>query len=441
MTDQDNQNGTPTPNSVTPVDMFSNGNGIPIMLMRSGEPTHTPIQELTGLIGSQTTHDPDYHPEHKSEDEEGERVIVHIPKQEIQKTSRVSSIMGNRGDIQINVTYAADSYTCCVCYDRIIGPIVSCDNSHAICSECVMGIEKTGYYRCPICRSNTKGRNFLLENALLGMIKTCPFTKHGCIHRSYPDNMMEHTKICKYAEIDCPWCDEKTTPFDLQTHTESTCKKQFSMVSCSNRIDFIKSGEINNMSIVSAMDPSRVLYIEKTETNCKMLCIQGENTKDQITSIVMTYSTEVESRGDVKLTETRKVVLPIHSPEHLIKGLVYVITISLKELMKQNNIVITGFKEKYMTGGRWMVRGIDGNWYRATILRRLYNPDRILIKFDTHPADKYDEWVSLRDNESERVRPLNANEGRTTREEREYTINLTEDEQLRLIMERSMDDM
>jgi hypothetical protein len=491
MTDQNNQNGTPNINSVTLIDMPSNGHGIPNILMGSRDPTHLLIQELTGLMTPERTHGPppgtNYHPgqESKSDDDDPsyledynddddpleprventivgqgvidnlmvhdvgagmdevkERKVVHVTNnKEIQGTSEVSSIMDKDGNIEIKVTYGPDSYKCCVCYEGIVGPIVSCDNAHPLCSECIMGIKKTGDHRCPMCRSNTKGRNYLLENALLDMIKTCPFTKQGCRHRSYPENMKEHTTICRYAEIDCPWCGEKTTPFDLQTHTESLCKKQFSGMSCSNRIDFIKSDKINNVFIVSAMEESRILYVEKTETDCNMLCIQGTNSEDQINLIVMTYNIDVESLGDMKLTETRKIMLPIHKPEHLIKGQVLMHTISREELAGHKNIVITGFKEKYMTGGRWMVLDYQQNWYRATIRRRLYNPDRILVKFNIYPADKYDEWVTITDNKSERIRPLTANDGRTTSEERRHMDNLTEDEQLRLIMERSMNEM
>jgi hypothetical protein len=480
MTDQNNQNGTPNPNSVTLIGMFSDGIRSPIMMMTG----------LTGPMGPRRIHgtppDPNYHRDEAKDvyddlpelmDDNGnitvgqgvnDKSMMHgvgfsvdeveegkmpLPtKKEIHGTSEVSSTMDKDGNMEIKVTYDSNSYQCCVCYDGIVGPIVSCDNAHSLCSDCIVGIAKTGDHRCPVCRSNAKGRNYLLENALLGMINICPFAKQGCRHRSYPENMKEHTDICRYAEIDCPWCEEKTTPFNLQTHTEFKCKKQFSGMSCSNHIDFIKSDKINNVFLVSAMEGSRILYVEKTETDCNLLCIQGANSEDQINSIVMTYSIrakpvivadgiDVKSLDDMKLTETRKIVLPIHKPEHLIKGRVLMHTIPLKELAEKKNIVITGFKEKYMTGGRWMVQDNQGSWYRATIRRRMYNPDRVLVKFDGYPSDNHDEWIELRIDKSERIRLLDANEGRTTREERQYVENLDEDEQLRLVMERSMNDM
>jgi hypothetical protein len=484
--------------------MFSDGNGPPIMLMRSGDRAlHPPMPGLEGPMGPRRIHGPPYPNYHlgdevKNDDndlpelepvddlgglmdmvedngninnfgpgpdavnvtvvqgvdgksmmhgvgaslgEVNERKMPLFKKKEIQGTSEVSSTMDKNGNMEIKVTYDSNSYKCCVCYDGIVGPIVSCDNTHSLCPDCIVGIAKTGDHRCPVCRSNAKGRNYLLENALKGMITICPFADHGCNHRSYTENMDEHTSICRFAEIDCPWCNEKTTPFDLQTHTAFECKKKFSEMSCSDHIDFIKADKIKNVLLVSAMEESRILYVEKNETECNLLCIQGTNTEDPVNSIVITYVISVKSLDDMMLTETRRIMLPIHKPEHLIKGQVLMHTIPLKELAEKKNIVITGFKEKYMTGGRWMVQDNQGSWYRATIRRRMYNPDRVLFKFDGYPSDNHDEWIELRDDKSKRIRPLDANEGRTTREERLYVENLDEEEQLRLVMERSMNEM
>jgi hypothetical protein len=143
----------------------------------------------------------------------------------------------------------------------------------------------------------------------------------------------------------------------------------------------------------------------------------------------------------MKLTEARKIMLPIHKPEHLIKGQVLMYSTPLKELGEHKNITITGFKEKYMTCDRWMCQDRQGSWYRATIRSWRYNPDRVLVKFDGYPSDIHDEWIEIRDDKSARIRPLEANNGRTTREERRYVENLDEDEQLRLAMERSMNEM
>lgn len=438
MFDQDSHNETPNTDSVTLIGMLpiiSENRDIHRMAMG---PSEQPRQQQ----------DPNHQPVdgYKVDDDKGnannrsiDPDIVNI--RQLRRTLEVTSEMDEKGDLTIVCKCSVNCYTCCVCFEKIVGTITSCNNMHSMCSECIKGIEKTGDHRCPVCRSDSKCHNYILEYAISGMIDTCPFTKQGCRHRSYPENMKDHTDICRYAEIQCPWCGEKTTSFDLQEHTESICKHKFSVMSCSNHIDFINSDELKNMYLVSEMEGSRILYIKKTDKSCNLLCIQGIDSDDQMKFINMSYNIVVKSLDDMKLTEARNIMLPIHNPEHLNKGQVLVHSIPLEELGNYKNITITGFKEKYMPGGRWMCQDRRGCWYRATIVSRRYNPDRVLVKFDEYPADKYDEWIEIRDGKYSKIRPLEANNGRTTREERIYVRNMSEDEQLRLVMERSIEEM
>jgi hypothetical protein len=363
----------------------------------------------------------------------------------IRGTSNFSSTVDEKGSVEITVTYDSFSYKCCVCQYGIIGPIVSCNNSHALCSDCVMGIKKTGIHRCPLCRSKEWWRNLILEKALRAVIKACPFENNGCNNLSYPEDMKDHTNTCEYAKINCPWCSEKTTPFHLQTHTEFDCKSQFSGMSCpgdfSNNTNFINLHETGNVFLVSAVEKFLVLYVEKDETTCRLLCVQGANTEEPITSVVMTHYTSSKSLDGMELIETRTVMLPVHRPGHLIKENVLKYDIPLQEIGEYKNISITGFKDKYRTGERWMVQDKNNNWYRATIRRRKYNPDGVLVKFDGFPDDKHDEWINLQDHASKKIRPLDANGGRTTTEERRYVENMDGDQQMMRALERSMNDL
>lgn len=462
MASNDNIDQTPLTAGVSEVVMFSDRNGPPIMMVRHGNHRRFGL-EGTGAGNSMDQKDREdplgeYAPDsdddlsplenedNNNDNTEEQKEVdrkrkvtepkkAHIPS----GISKVTSKMDEKGNLDISVVYDVNCYKCCVCFEGIVGPIISCDNSHSLCSDCQIGVAKTGDTRCPVCRSPAKGRNYLLESALLEFITKC--SNKGCKHTDYPENMKDHEAVCRYSEIKCPWCEEKTTPFDLQAHTEFKCEKKFSVMSCSNRIDFIKSEKINNIFIQSAMEETRIMYVEKTETECRFMCVQGRNVDDQVNNIVMTYEVPVKSLDDMKLSETRKIMIPIHKPEHLIKGRVLMHTIPIKAFVEQQNMIITGFKEKYMTGGRWMVMDRQGSWYRARITKRMYSPDRILVKFDQYPLDKYDEWVELIDGESKKIRPLEANGGRTTQEEVRHIQNMDEDEQLRLVMERSMNEM
>lgn len=339
--------------------------------------------------------------------------------------SELTSTMDDDGNIVIGAKYNQDTYRCCVCYEGIIGPIISCNNNHPLCNSCFTEISKTGENRCPICRSVAKGRNYILENALLSIIKPCPYSHQGCSHQLYPENIKEHSGSCKYADIKCLWCESNTTTFDLYIHVESVCTNIFSEMSCSDRIDFIKSDKINRIFIISSMEQSRILFVYKTENDCNLICVQSELSEfNNMTSICMEYKVD---------TESRCIEIPIHTPEHLINKKINNTIIPLDALKDYNNITITGFKEKYMIGSRWMIRDNNNLWDSVIIIKRRYNPDRILIKYNEFPSDRYDRWIEL-DPEVDNIRPINYINNNND----EY--DETDEEQMRLVMERSINE-
>lgn len=356
-------------------------------------------------------------------------------------TSHVKSSMDEKGNISISVTYDSNCYSCCVCFERIIGPIISCDSMHSLCHDCCNGLANENDNRCPVCRSCEKGRNYLLENAIDKFHAHC--TNNGCLHKDYIENMEEHKSKCVYTEIKCPWCKECTTVFDLQTHTEFECADTFSVMNCSDRIDFIKSKKFKNILIVSVVDDSRIMYITKSENECSLMCIQTKNT-DSMSCITMSYNIRAKSIDNMKLTESRKIMIPIHKPENLIKGQILMHTIPMEILTLKEDITITGFDDKFKMHSKWMVMDMNHEWHPAEVGKRLYNPDRVLIVFVN---DKHAECITLNNGESERIRPLDIAsmrysfmENRYVQNRREDIQNMDEDEQLRLIMEMSMDD-
>lgn len=337
--------------------------------------------------------------------------------------SDLTSTMDDDGNIIINAKYNSDTYKCCVCYECIVGPIISCNNNHSLCKNCFTEISKMSEKRCPICRSIAKGRNYILENALLSIIKPCQYSNQGCDHQLYPENIKEHSESCKYADIKCLWCDSNTTTFDLHTHAESVCTNIFSEMSCSDRLDFIKSDKIDKMFIISSMEQSRILFVYKTENDCNLICIQSELSEiNNMTSICMEYKVDMESR---------RIEIPIHTPEHLIKKEINTTIIPLDALKDYNNITITGFKEKYMVGSRWAIKDSNNEWHNVIITKRKYNPDRIMVKFNEYPSDRFDKWIEL-DAEMDNIQPIRINVDAYEDE--------VDDEQMRLVMERSINE-
>jgi hypothetical protein len=370
----------------------------------------------------------------KKEDEH-----ITMPESVIPGTSTLESTIDIDGNIEIKVVYNKQCIICSVCEKLIIGNIISCENSHALCGECIIGMEKANDIRCPWCRSSSRGRNYLIENALKGMIKMCPNKLEGCNHKSYSWCMDEHLEVCKYAEMVCPWCDGYATPNSLYMHAEYCCINKFSLMSCANRIDFIKSEKVKNIFILLDENKSRFLYLEKTDTMCNLLCAQETSDDDNISSLVIKYDIDIGSEH-VEEIKNQEIIIPIYEPKKLIQGNILLKSIPLNELINYNNIIIiNGYNEVYPVGSRWMTKNKDGKWYRSKICRRSYNPDKVLVRYDLYPTHIYDEWIKLEKGESDRIRSLDSNDERTTDEEYSYYETLNEEERYLFAIERSLD--
>jgi hypothetical protein len=345
-------------------------------------------------------------------------------KQEI-GISSISSTFDDKGNLRINVSYEPDSYNCCVCYDDIVGPILSCENYHSLCQHCNIKIENNGDIRCPICRSETKSRNFLMEHAIKSIVNKCPFYINGCRNESFPVHSENHALSCKYADIKCLWCGENTTTFDLPIHTEFSCRYKFYGMSCPRRIDAIKSNAIENVYIVSQKEESRILYVEKSDGMCNMVCVQAAESEDPSLSILLSYT-------NIKTSQNTSIKIPIHRPKDLIEGKVDMFNISLDELNDQCDIIITGFSYNFRKDEQWMVQSLQGYWFRSTVIRSMFN--MVLFNFNEHPIDGYQEWINLNMGESERIKSLDTNVVDAGLD------GLDDDQILRIIMDRSMNE-
>jgi hypothetical protein len=371
---------------------------------------------------------------------EEQKALITLPPR---GTNIISVETDAQGTLEIKSVYSIDDYTCCLCKYRIVGHILTCENSHSLCSDCITGMDKAGDNKCPHCRSTNREWNILLELGLKSMIKPCPNTNIGCTHRSYVEDMEEHTIMCQYAAIKCPWCAKDTTSFDLQAHTEFECKYDFSAISCSNNIDFIKSDSLNNIFLMLPTNSGVLMYVNKTDTMVNLLCVRGPNNDDNTSSIMMTYYIDIESPERMNMQRVHTVTLLIHKSEQLIAGDVQIHSSPIEDFRERKNIVITGFDDKYIKGGRWMVQMINDEWHRATIIKRTYKPDRVLVEYDGDDDvnDGYDDWIDISDEHNSRIRPLDANGGRNTIEEEIYIYNMDEDAHVLYVMERSMGEL
>ena len=336
----------------------------------------------------------------------------------------------NNGDIELHVSYSHERYRCCVCFGNITRELFSCDRNHPICGVCIVQLE--GEYKCPICRSVNKRRNYLLEAVISSILIYCD--NDGCTHKMFDSDLADHKKECMYTSIECPWCAKKTTPFDLQSHSETLCDLKFTGMECSGDMRFIKSEKVGNIVIKSSMHTGRTIYIVKTEEFYKILCIQDIIDVDE-DYIMMRTKSEKKHRGSTVIAETRNINISICSLMDLINRDINICEVSVSGLSKCSSINITGIKETHMVGGRWLVEDRHGRWYKATITKRVYNPDMVLVKFDKWNLDRHDEWINL-DCSSSRIKPMDGN--LTSSEQHRLYLNMGDEELMRLVMERSM---
>ncbi len=341
--------------------------------------------------------------------------------------------------IDVNFTFDVSHYTCCACvFEKITSDIVCCVNMHPLCDECAIKLK--GNPKCPICRdTNPRVKNVLLKKILdVSVINNC--TNDGCKHKLFAEDMGDHMKTCPYTEIKCPWCEGKTTPFDLKTHCEFECKYQFKENSCSSNFSgLLSSAKIGDSIVQSVIEKSRFMFIRKTENNtCELMCVQyREDDTDNLGCISMKCEFETESL-DGTIIESKIINIPIHKPKHLIDGKCIKKSIAIADCMKQESITVNGFKDKYMVGQKWTAEDSDGEWLRATIIEIKQNPHRVKIKFDgQYSDDRHDEIILIFNNHSDRLKPIKY---RTTSEQRTYIRGLSDEEQVALAISRSNDD-
>jgi hypothetical protein len=349
------------------------------------------------------------------------------------QVSNIGASINDEGKLVVSMTYDADAFVCCVCQEKIVGKVFSCESNHSLCYVCQGQLSEI---KCPVCRSTIRYRNFVLEMALKKLIVCCKFD--GCHFEGYPDTFAQHEAECLHCEIQCPWCPCSTTTDKFSSHVIVDCKTTFTELECSSNIGFSLKNK-SNAFMVSNIDRSRTLFMEKNKQCVRLLCLQTSESVDGLDTIGISCVLPVAPFEDKQLSKIINSPIPIHTSRNLIAGKISWFIITKKKLNSYSSIHITGFEDKYVVGSRWEVLDVDSKWYSAKVVKRSHVPSMVLFKFDISPDDHFDEWIELKNESSDRIRQIE--QGRTYDQQTVERIeSMSEDEQMRMALERSMDE-
>lgn len=103
---------------------------------------------------------------------------------------------------------------CPVCFERLIPPVVTCQNGHAICQDCRRKLKT-----CFSCKGNfTANKNTFLDQMLESIPVTCKYKASGCESEILIKNIKEHESDCYYKEKQCSCCHQKFSYCELKDH-------------------------------------------------------------------------------------------------------------------------------------------------------------------------------------------------------------------------------
>jgi hypothetical protein len=319
--------------------------------------------------------------------------------------------MDSGGNLTAVVKYDANTFTCCVCFEKIKNDIVCCENSHPLCSICITEIKKAGINTgCPICRSLGRYRPYGLEMIRDKCLDKCGKARSGCKFKGFPGQVKEHSTKCSYTEFKCLFCPKNTDAENMQYHLMTDCKKLFVEMSCKGDYGFLLGDKVGCTIIKSDINPSLVLYAYKNNDECKIIVVdtRTENAKKLVDLSYDTFNCMFEK---MELFDTRSVRLPVNTPETLNKGVSYHHVIQLgATAAKKINLLITGFYHKYRINAEYMVFSKCHNWFHGTVTDIDHKKDQIRLKFHIsyHGEDGVveEEWVILENGETTRIRTI-----------------------------------
>lgn len=103
---------------------------------------------------------------------------------------------------------------CPVCFERLIPPVETCLNGHAVCQKCRITMDK-----CPTCRDRfSNNKNTLLNQMLESIPVSCKNKEFGCKVETPVKIMKEHEKNCYFREEKCSYCHSKFVYNKIDKH-------------------------------------------------------------------------------------------------------------------------------------------------------------------------------------------------------------------------------
>lgn len=299
----------------------------------------------------------------------------------------MSSERDEKGNITVTMVISEDDHTCCVCYEKLITDIHKCPNHHVICGKCstLAGV------KCPLCRSEIRMRATLMEEIIDKHLVKCENEK--CKERMLPEDLKSHGDRCLHSKVKCPTCDLKIYVSDLMDHMIS---HGFSEVKYENNLDFLKDEKKSRIYIKSNTVPFFTIYIRREEGRHSLMCVLEESPltpSSNLKTMTIDYESGAEEDGEVKQVGQMK--FPICSFSDVVEKKSKFLKLPRNFFSNNSNICIEGFSEKYFIGSMWTVQDSNDGWYTGYVKNRVYNPDRVLIKFHEYKEDSNDEWIDL----------------------------------------------
>lgn len=280
--------------------------------------------------------------------------------------------------ININIPIKKDNYTCCVCFEEIESNIYSCINYHSLCKTCDKHLKKRV---CPICRNSDIRRNHILESAVNKLKIRCP--NEYCNKKMFKDTLDIHIKQCIHTKIKCHYCSEDVSIKNYLDHLKNNCSINFQQIKPFE--EFIPE-EKNNIIIRSESIRSLIMC----HSNGELYCFT-DNDKHFDSEYIY-----------FKIYENNKITYVkvfVNKVMDLIENKGYKYTLLDNE--KNKTLTFGSFIDKYPIGSKWMICNRCGLWKEGSIVKKLYKPERVLVKYSDTTNTTFlnnSEWIIVDDN-------------------------------------------